>query len=76
MEPPPNMNDCSDEIEDTIGHDHEYEYGNWWLARAIDGSRLILVYTRGIGDVKDYFCPLCHSASDPQLQCGDRKSVV
>ena len=64
------MNDWSDEIEHTFDHDHEYEYGMWWLARAIDGSRLLLVFTRGIADVKDYFCPVCHSSSDPHLHCG------
>jgi hypothetical protein len=57
-------------LDDALGHDHEVDYGMWWLARSIDGSRLLLIHTLGIADEREYSCKVCHTASDRRVHHG------
>lgn len=41
-------------LDDALGNDHKVDYGVWWLARSIDGSRLLLIHTLGIADETEY----------------------
>ena len=47
------------EFDDAIGNEHDDEFGMWWLARYVDGSKLLPIYTRGISDQGIYYCDLC-----------------
>jgi hypothetical protein len=55
LEPPPNVHHWGEALDDgDDDEDQEYGPGLWWLARSLDGSRLLLVHTRGVTDGRDY----------------------
>jgi len=64
---PPDVDHWVEVLDDALGHEHDCDYGMWWLAKSRDGSRLLLVHTRGIADHKDDYCLVCHTRDHPTV---------